>query len=133
MVRLGQPLKVSFHPAFVEVRDLCPVDCLKEYEARTSQWRPSNPSSPNKLFLSFVAPHKPVSRWVRSVLSASGIDTSVFQCHSVRGASTSTAAQSGVTLAQILEMADWSGERTFLKFYYRPQFDPTAGRAVLKR
>ena len=83
VVRLGQPLEVSFHPAFEEVRNSRLVDCFKEFESHTFQWRSSDPSSPNKLFLSFVTAHKPVStntvsRWACSGLSASRTDTSAF-------------------------------------------------------
>ena len=40
VVCLGQFLQVSFWPAITEVRDLCPEDCLREYEGCTSQRRP---------------------------------------------------------------------------------------------
>ena len=51
-----------------------------------------------KLFSLFVKPHKPVStnslaRWIKSVLSNAGIDTSVFKAHSVRGASVTNASK----------------------------------------
>ena len=52
--------------------------------------RPVIAGQENKLFLSIVQPHKPVSsatvgRWVQGLLQAAGIDTSQFKTHSVRG------------------------------------------------
>ena len=60
-----------------------------------------------------------------------GIDTSIFTAHSVRGASTSQALNQGVSIPEILTMASWSRASTFQKFYYRPQFNPLPGKAVL--
>ena len=72
----------------------------------------------DKLFLSIVPPHKPVSsvneaRWVRGLLQAGGIDTSQFKPDSVRGTSASAAARCGVPLPDILAMAFWSSDSTF--------------------
>ena len=52
----------------------------------------------------------------------SGIDMSTFTAHSTRGASTSAAADSGITTSDILKAADWSTESVFRKFYYRPTY-----------
>ena len=60
-----------------------------------------------------------------------GIDVSIFSGHSVRGASTSAAAGSGVTMTDIMQAADWSSESVFRRFYYRPSYDTTYGRTVL--
>jgi hypothetical protein len=49
---------------------------------------------------------------LKSVLTSSGVDTSVFSAHSTRGASTSGASQAGVTTQQILSTADWSTARS---------------------
>ena len=50
----------------------------------------------------------------------------------MRGASSSTAAASGVTTLDILQAADWSSERTFEKFYHRPTQDKSSyAKAVL--
>jgi len=43
-----------------------------------------------------------------SVLQSTGIDTSKFKAHSVRGAATSHAYVTGTPVADILKMADWS-------------------------
>ena len=135
-VRSGKNLKQSFHASFPEDKNLCVVECLREYEARTKDMRPVIAGQENKLFLSIVQPHKPVAsgtvaRWVRSLLQAAGIDTSQFKPHSVRGASASAAARGGVALSDILALACWSSDSTFRRFYYRPVLHPEASRAVL--
>ena len=89
-IRSGKNLKQSFHTSFPEDKNLCVVECLREYEARTKDMRTVIAGQENKLFLSIVQPHKPVSsgtvtRWVRGLLQAGGIDTSQFKPHSVRG------------------------------------------------
>ena len=134
--RPGDPPKVSFHAAFPSDVDLCPVECLKCYEALTSAFRPKDPSLPNQLFLSYIRPHSPVTsssvaRWIKSILELSGIDISIFTAHSVRGAATSEALNKGISIPDILKMASWSNESTFQRFYYRPQFNSSPGKAVL--
>ena len=42
-----------------------------------------------------------------------GIDTGVLKAHSLRGAASSKAAWSGVTILDILQAADWSSEVLF--------------------
>lgn len=135
-IRTGKNLKQSFHASFLEDKILCVVECLKEYESRTRDMRSVLAGQENRLFLSVVQPHKPVSastvaRWVRSLLQAAGIDTSQFKPHSVRGASASAAARGGVALSDILALACWSSDSTFRRFYYKPVLHPDASRSVL--
>ena len=132
----GDSPKISFHAAFPLDKNLCPVECLRSYEERTIDFRPKNDSLPNPLFLSFIRPHNPVcssslARWIKSFLSLSGIDTTIFSAHSLREAATSTALIQGVSVSEILSMADWSQESTFRKFYYKPRFNSAPGNAVL--
>ena len=47
-----------------------------------------------------------------------GIDISIFIAQSTRSASTSAAADFGITSNDILKAADWSTESVFRKFYY---------------
>ena len=134
--RSGQNLKQSFHCGFPEDKNLCVVECLREYEARTEDTRPVLAGQENTLFLSIVQPHIPVSsgtvaRWDRSLLQAAGIDTSQFKPHSVRGASASAATRCGVALPDILALACWSSDSTFRRFCYKPVLHPEASRAVL--
>ena len=74
-----------------------------------------------------------MARWLKSLLEASGIDTSIFGAHSVRGASSSAAASAGISTADILKAAGWSSQSTFERFYYRPSDNPSFGRAVLSQ
>ena len=71
-----------------------------------------------------------IARWIKEVLALSGIDISIFKAHSSRGASATAAADRGVSIFEILQLGDWSEENTFKKFYYRPQFNTTVGRAI---
>lgn len=94
-VRFGKQLKVSFHASFPQDKLLCPCECLKAYEARTAAFRPLDPGQPTKLFLATIRPHKPVrfptlAKWIRNLLSNSGIDSTIFKGHSTRGIASST-------------------------------------------
>ena len=130
--RQGKPITEFFFPSFPHDPGLCPVVTLKAYEERTVPCRVGE----TKLFLALIKPHKAVTsstiaRWLKSLLEAAGIDTTVFTAHSVRGASSSAAANLGITTNDILKAADWSSESVFQRFYYKPAEDPSYGRAVL--
>ena len=101
---------------------LCAYLTLREYLERTKLLR-ATPGC-TKLLLSYVKPHSPIStdtcsRWLRSVLDLSGIDTLIFKGHSFRGAATSKAHCQGVSIDSILKAADWANEQTFARFYRR--------------
>ena len=103
---------------------LCPVATLTEYLSRTEGLRKSASSEVTRLFISLIKPPKAVStatvaRWIKSVLSAAGIDTSVFKPHRVRGSSATHKYVEGVPVVDILRMADWSNEHKFRKYYLR--------------
>ena len=73
-------------------RRLCIYTVLKEYLRRTKFIR-----SDNYLFISYIKPHVQVSvatisRWIRTVMQSSGIDTNKYKAHSVRAAATSKAS-----------------------------------------
>ena len=77
------------------------------------------------LFIPTRPPYQAVSsstiaQWVKKVLQASGVP-SFFTAHSTRGASTTAAAISGVTMAVVLAAAHWSNQHTFIEHYYRPE------------
>ena len=126
---------VFFFPALKNNGQLCPVTCLREYIKRTAKLR--NHSGVNQpLFLATQKPYSPVTstsigRWLKLTLQDAGIDTSVFKAHSTRGASSSAARQSGVSVKDILTAADWSRETTFNLFYYRPRHSASFGIAVI--
>jgi len=54
-------------------------------------------------------------------MEEAGINIATFKAHSVRGASSTAAAEKGVMISDILQKADWSRESTFKRFYYRPR------------
>ena len=95
---------------------MCPVECLKCYQLRTKEFR-SITNGPNQLFLSYILLHKPVSsstlaRWIKSWLQLAGVDITVFSAHSLRGAATTL--NQGVSVSDILGIADWSPSRDFI-------------------
>lgn len=58
-----------------------------------------------------------ISRWIKTFLHRSGIDTNIYGAHSVRSASTSKAKLKAVPIEDIMKKAGWSNEKTFSKFY----------------
>ena len=126
----------AFFACFGQDENLCPVECFRQYLKLSRNVRPVILSSlPNKLFISFRRPHKPVTsttlgRWLRTFMSAAGIDSQIFKAHSVRGASTA-AANAFVPLSTIMSMADWSSASTFRSFYYKPLFNSDFATGVL--
>ena len=132
----GAPPKEVFFGSFPENGNLCVTNCLRCYEDRTKEFRSSAEGLPKKLFLSYIRPHKPVTsqriaHWIKDLLGLAGIDTSIFKAHSTRGAATTAAHRKGVRVSDILQVADWSTESTFNRYYYRPNRDPAFARSVL--
>ena len=133
----GAPPKQVMFRAFPDDSHLCVVQCLKQYEGVTQQYRTKEPSRPQPLFLSYVSLHNPItsqrlSHWLREVLGKAGVDTSVFKAHSVRGASSTAASEKGVAIEDVLRTADWSTDSTFRRFYYRPTQQNVYAQAVLQ-
>lgn len=122
-------------PAFIEDRRLCVLTYLREYIRRTKPLRSSS-----QLFISFVAPHRAVSkdtisRWIKLTLQKAGIDTNQFKAHSTRAAATS-AVQRDVDITTILQSAGWSRHSTFARFYKKTVLEENSiefGKAVLKK
>ena len=120
--------------SFPEDPRLCIFTYCKEYIKRTQALRPRS-SGKDPLFLSYTKPHRPVktcsiAQWVKRVLSLSGIDTSHFTAHSTSSAATSSACKSGVSIADIMRVADWSQASTFKRFYEKPCKDMFALRIL---
>ena len=104
------------------------MNCFEQYLASTKYLRETQQGKPNKLFISHV---KPISRWIHSLIKEAGIDTTIFKAYSVRGASTTAAANALVPLQEILDMADWSKAATFRPFYYKPISSSTFRETIL--
>ena len=122
---------VSFYPYFDSNPLLCPVRTLERYLNIASEWR-SAPDS-NKLFLSFIRPHLPVTsatiaRWLKEVLKKAGV-AQEFTGHSTRSTSVSVASDKGVSVSDTMKTADWSSQSTFRKFYYKPLIEQSGNFA----
>uniref|UniRef100_A0A1X7TAZ0 Tyr recombinase domain-containing protein n=1 Tax=Amphimedon queenslandica TaxID=400682 RepID=A0A1X7TAZ0_AMPQE len=131
--RPGRVFNEFFFPKFSGDENLCPVKSLNLFIEKTRDIR----GSTDQLFISFIKPHQAVTsstiaRWLKQIMEAAGIDTSVFKAHSVRGASTSAAAVQGVTTKDVLNAADWSTDLSFVRFYYKPVRDTEFAESVLK-
>ncbi|CAK1595514.1 unnamed protein product [Parnassius mnemosyne] len=119
-MRTQQPR--MFLPYFVEDQSICPAKALEEYIKITHEIR----GDIDYLLITFKKPYKQataqtISRWIKSVLCESGIDTKEFKAHSTRHASTSNAKYLGVSLDIIRKTAGWSkSSENFAKFYNRP-------------
>ena len=99
--------------------ELCVYRTIEHYLERTAKLRRSS-----KLLVSFVKPHdkvttNTVSRWIKTLLSMSGIDTTKFKAHSTRVASASKAGNSLPTDV-ILKHVGWASDCVFRKFYDKP-------------
>lgn len=120
----GQPVLIL--PYFNENRAICPATIIEDYMSVTKDLRSE---TTNSLILSYKRPHKPasaqtISRWIKQVLCASGVDVTAFSAHSTRHAATSAASASGLPLDAIRKAAGWtSTSQTFAKFYHRPVVD----------
>ena len=136
-VKQGRP---GYRPPDVKLvqfedENLCVFRHLKMYLELTKPFR----SDIDQLFITTRKPYKPVtlntlSRWVKSVLMASGIDASLASAGSARGATTTKALDGGAPLEVILGSAGWSNLSTFTKFYRKPLLtDATMGKYVLKQ
>ena len=97
---------------------LCAMHTLIKYINRTRKHRKSR-----QLLVSYVSfmpvTSSTIARWLKEVLSLSGIDTNTFKAHSYRSAATSAALSKGCSLNDILKTADWSSAKNFFKFYFR--------------
>lgn len=125
-------------PFFKENPSLCLASTLTHYLNRTRHLRTYRDS---QLLLTFRKPHHPatsqsISRWIKTILERSGVDTSVFKGHSTRHASTSAAARAGLHIDTIRNTAGWSSSsEMFNKFYNLPLIsDKTEfANAILRR
>lgn len=114
-----------FVPAFPENKLLDPKRCLYFYLKKTEVFREKLKDS-NKLFLSLLEPHQPVSsqtisKWIVQTIHMAyeNQKKSNVKGHSTRALGPSWALFNGASVKSIIEAADWSKESTFCKFYLR--------------
>lgn len=117
----GKHIKELEFPAYPTEPNLCVVQLVKEYITRTKPLR----DKITVLFITVAKPHRvaskdTISRWIKTTLGLAGIDLTRFKPHSVRSASSSSAAQAKVPVETILKTAGWSTQCTFAKFYNKP-------------
>ena len=117
----------SFQPLLVlHTNSENPMLCVASVILRYIEMTKSLRNNVDSLFISLKKPHKAigpqtVSRWIKGVLTKSGIDTSVFTAHSTRHAASSAALARGIDLDTIRRTAGWSNSsQTFARFYNRP-------------
>lgn len=114
-------LVIPFFPNKIEI---CPAKTLSSYLEATSSYRTSE--NTNHLFLTTRKPihnacSSTISRWIKDIMSESGVNTEIFSAHSTRHASTSAAQRQGLSIDLIKKCAGWSGDSlVFAKFYNRP-------------
>ncbi len=123
----------SFYPKFADNPLLCVVSAVNTYMDRTKDIRKST-----RLILTTRKPYgnassRTVARWIIDFMQNAGVDTTKFKAHSIRSASTSKAFSKGVSLDDIQQAADWSGNHTFFKFYCRQGPINTFAPAVLSK
>ena len=99
---------------------LCPVATISGYVKR----RESMNVQCDEFIITHGKPHKPahsetMSRWLKEVMSESGVDVKIFKPHSCRSASTSAAIRGGIPVATILQQGNWSNVKTFSRYYNR--------------
>ena len=73
-----------------------------------------------------------ISRWIREVMFRSGVDTSTYAPHSVRGASISEATRRGASPAKIMAQGNWTNLGTYQRFYNRERDDTPIGQLILQ-
>lgn len=124
----GREQPILFLPYFRDNIKVCPASVLKDYIFFTKNMRNSNVGN---LILTHKPPHKAatsqsISRWIKQVLSDSGVNVSTFSAHSTRHASTSAAHAAGCSVHVIRKTAGWtSASSAFARFYNRPLIDPS--------
>lgn len=120
----GRRLPRLIIPYFPNKVEICPAKTLLSYVEKTKIYR--NALRTERLILTTKKPihnasSSTISRWIKTTLFDSGIDTTIFTAHSVRHASTSAANRKGVSIDIIKKTAGWTGDSlVFGRFYNRP-------------
>ena len=99
---------------------MCLIAALEEYLKRTSPIRRSDKAK-TQLFLSVMKPFHPVSKstialWMKALIQEAGVGQQ-FSAHSIRGAASTAAVMKGMSISEVLHIADWSSDNVFKTFY----------------
>ena len=105
--------------------DLCLDKDLKFYLNLTSTLR----GDCDQLLITYSKPHRAASsdtigRWLKTVMTKSGIDTQQFGTHSTRAAAASAGFSKKVSVDTILSAAGWSNVQTFARYCNKPLLLP---------
>ena len=128
----------GYNEAFLELfsypsdRRWCVVFVLKEYLSRTEKLR----GNCTNLFISHVKPFGPVSRetisrWLKTVMTRSGIYLKSYSSHSIRSAVVFVAYQNAIPVEKIRQRAGWTNARTFANITRSPSIWKTNGFIIL--
>lgn len=115
-------------PFFMKEPLLCAASTIVEYLDRTKNLRQEE----DFLILTIKKPYHPassqtLSRWIKTVLSLSGVDTKVFTAHSTRHVATSVARGRGISVDVIKQTAGWTEKSAaFATFYNKPVINPAS-------
>lgn len=106
--------------AYSKDASLCVCKTLLTYIKQTEELRQITKHKVDNLLISFIKPHKPVSKdtiacWIKNMLHMSGVDTAKFTA--VQPAAASKAKAMAVPVTCIMAKAGWSRETTFAKYY----------------
>ena len=125
-IRITDRIKTSGvnkkQPLFKDQPELYVASALLSYVKRTSRIRPEGT---DRILISFRKPYKScsaqkLSRWIKAILSKSGIDIQVFKPYSIKHAATSAALHNAVSLNVIRRTACCSdSSKVFALFYNR--------------
>jgi hypothetical protein len=116
-------------PAFKDDKKLDPKRAIAIYLKKTESIRRSKLQDETSLFISYVKPHKAVSKqtlakWIVQTIQMAYNTSIKVTAHSTRAIGPSWALFKGASLSSILEAADWKNESTFIRFYLR-RIDPS--------
>lgn len=128
----GKHLSSVKFEEYKEEESLCIVSHIENYLQLSDSLRPQDCE---KLFISFIKPHKTVSidtlrRWVKGFMKDAGINTETYGAHSIRGAGASAVIDSGVPLDEVMSSVGWTSEKTLAKHYQRPIVKPSYGARI---
>lgn len=137
--RVAKPKIVSCITSDIESLNV--AEYLKCYLQRTLPLRRDALSNgfeePKELFLSWktkkAVTRQTLSRWLRTCLQLSGIDSKAYGGHSFRGSGLSSAFKNGASIQQIVKHGDWTNTNTFSRFYNAPERDSEVGQIILNQ
>lgn len=117
--RPGSHISQLSFKAYAPDRRLCVHTALTAYLKRTLD----NRGTVTRLFLTSKTPFRAASRdtirrWVRKMMQSAGIDIGLFAPHSVRAATSSTAAKT-LPLMTVVNAIGWSSPTTFSTYYQK--------------